>query len=61
MTTLALPAEELGVNERTLRRAVNGGTLRGSWPTPRDWLALAVCVVMPLPALLRRIQVEEPS
>jgi protein-S-isoprenylcysteine O-methyltransferase Ste14 len=24
-----------------------------------NWLALAVCVVMPLPALLRRIQVEE--
>ena len=24
-----------------------------------NWLALAVCVVVPLPALLRRIQVEE--
>ena len=24
-----------------------------------NWLALAACVVVPLPALLRRIQVEE--
>ncbi len=35
MTTLALLAEELGVNERTLRRAINEGTLRGARPTPR--------------------------
>jgi predicted nucleotidyltransferase len=35
MTGLALLAEEVGINERTLRRAVNQGTLRGSRPTPR--------------------------
>ncbi|MGH2903070.1 MAG: type VII toxin-antitoxin system MntA family adenylyltransferase antitoxin [Solirubrobacteraceae bacterium] len=35
MNGLALLAEEVGVNERTLRRAVSQGTLRGSRPTPR--------------------------
>jgi len=35
MTELALLAEEVGVNERTLRRAVNDGTLRAARPTPR--------------------------
>lgn len=35
MTALALLAREVSVNERTLRRAVNQGTLRGVWPTPR--------------------------
>src|ERR1700677_2383292 len=35
MTRLALLAEEVGISERTLRRAVNQGTLRGSRPTPR--------------------------
>jgi predicted nucleotidyltransferase len=35
MTGLALLAEEVGVNERTLRRAVNQGTLHGLRPTPR--------------------------
>ncbi len=35
MKALALLAEEVGVNERTLRRAVSQGTLRGSRPTPR--------------------------
>jgi predicted nucleotidyltransferase len=35
MTGLALLAEEVGVNERTLRRAVNQGTLRASRPSPR--------------------------
>jgi predicted nucleotidyltransferase len=35
MTELALLAEEVGVNERTLRRAVNQGALRASKPTPR--------------------------
>jgi predicted nucleotidyltransferase len=35
MTGLALLAEEVGINERTLRRAVTQGTLRGSRPTPR--------------------------
>jgi predicted nucleotidyltransferase len=35
MTELALLAEEVGVNERTLRRAVNQGTLRAARPTPR--------------------------
>lgn len=35
MTGLALLAEEVGVNERTLRRAVNQGTLRAVRPTPR--------------------------
>jgi predicted nucleotidyltransferase len=35
MTGLALLAEEVGVSERTLRRAVNQGTLHGSRPAPR--------------------------
>jgi predicted nucleotidyltransferase len=35
MTELALLAEKVGTNERTLRRAVNEGTLRASRPTPR--------------------------
>jgi predicted nucleotidyltransferase len=35
MTELALLAEEVGVNERTLRRAVNQGTLRATRATPR--------------------------
>jgi predicted nucleotidyltransferase len=35
MTGLSLLAEEVGVNERTLRRAVGQGTLRGSRITPR--------------------------
>lgn len=35
MTGLALLAEEVGVNERTLRRAMNQGTLRAARPTPR--------------------------
>lgn len=35
MNSLALLAEEVGVNERTLRRAVNLGTLRGSRLAPR--------------------------
>jgi predicted nucleotidyltransferase len=35
MTGLGLLAEEVGVNERTLRRAVSLGTLRGSRSTPR--------------------------
>jgi len=35
MTELALLAEEVGVSERTLRRAVDQGTLRASRATPR--------------------------
>jgi len=35
MNALASLADEVGVNERTLRRAVSDGTLRGSRPTPR--------------------------
>ncbi len=35
MTELALLAEQVGVSERTLRRAVNEGTLRAARPTPR--------------------------
>jgi predicted nucleotidyltransferase len=35
MNGLLLLAEEVSVNERTLRRAVSRGTLRGSRPTPR--------------------------
>lgn len=35
MNSLVLLAEEVGVNERTLRRAVNLGTLRGSRLAPR--------------------------
>lgn len=42
MTALGLLAEELGVSERTLRRAVDEGTLRANRPTPRTLeLALA--------------------
>jgi predicted nucleotidyltransferase len=36
MTELALLAEEVGVSERTLRRAVNDGSLRAARPTPRS-------------------------
>jgi predicted nucleotidyltransferase len=35
MTELALLAREVGVNERTLRRAVTQGSLRAVRPTPR--------------------------
>lgn len=35
MTVLASLAKEVGVDERTLRRAVSQGTLRGSRPSPR--------------------------
>jgi predicted nucleotidyltransferase len=35
MTALGLLAKEVGVNERTLRRAVNEGVLRASRPSPR--------------------------
>ena len=35
MTDLTLLAEEVGVSERTLRRAVSQGTLRAARPTPR--------------------------
>lgn len=35
MTVLELLADEVGVSERTLRRAVSQGTLRGARPTPR--------------------------
>lgn len=35
MTELALLAEDVGVSERTLRRAVNQGTLRAARRTPR--------------------------
>jgi AraC-like DNA-binding protein len=35
MTELKTLAEEVGVNERTLRRAVNEGTLQARRPTPR--------------------------
>jgi predicted nucleotidyltransferase len=35
MSSFALLAEELGVNERTLRRAVNEGTLHATWLSPR--------------------------
>lgn len=35
MTQLALLADELKVNERTLRRAINEGSLRASRPSPR--------------------------
>lgn len=35
MTDLALLADAVGADERTLRRAVTQGTLRGSRPTPR--------------------------
>jgi predicted nucleotidyltransferase len=35
MTELEMLAHEVGVNERTLRRAVNQGTLRAARPTPR--------------------------
>ncbi len=35
MNRLSLLADEVGVNERTLRRAVNEGTLKASRPSPR--------------------------
>jgi predicted nucleotidyltransferase len=35
MTELALLAEAVGTNERTLRRAVSQGTVRATRPTPR--------------------------
>lgn len=35
MTTLALLADEVGTSDRTLRRAVNQGTLRAKRPSPR--------------------------
>jgi predicted nucleotidyltransferase len=35
MNSLMFLAEEVGINERTLRRAVSQGTLHGSRPTPR--------------------------
>jgi predicted nucleotidyltransferase len=35
MSPLQLLAQDVGVNERTLRRAVTQGTLRASRPTPR--------------------------
>lgn len=35
MTELELLANQIGVNERTLRRAFNEGTLRAERPTPR--------------------------
>lgn len=35
MTALDFVAKEVGVNERTLRRAVSEGTLRASRPSPR--------------------------
>jgi len=35
MAALTLLAEQVGVSERTLRRAVNDGTLRATRPTPR--------------------------
>jgi len=35
MTALSNLAREVGVNERTLRRAVNEGALRGNRPSPR--------------------------
>lgn len=35
MTELGLLADQIGASERTLRRAVNQGALRGSWRSPR--------------------------
>ena len=35
MNDLAILADQIGVNERTLRRAVVAGTLRAERPTPR--------------------------
>lgn len=35
MNQLALIANDLGINERTLRRAINQGTIRSSRPSPR--------------------------
>jgi len=35
MTELSTLAEQVGVSERTLRRAFNEGTLRAERPTPR--------------------------
>jgi predicted nucleotidyltransferase len=38
MTALTLLAREVGVNERTLRRAANEGALRGERPSPRKFV-----------------------
>jgi predicted nucleotidyltransferase len=35
MSPLEMLAQDVGVNERTLRRAVSQGTLRGNWSSPR--------------------------
>lgn len=35
MSELGVLAEEVGVSERTLRRAAKDGALRASWPSPR--------------------------
>jgi predicted nucleotidyltransferase len=37
MSDLRMLADEVGVNERTLRRAANEGTLKVLRPTPRSW------------------------
>jgi predicted nucleotidyltransferase len=58
MTVLDFVAKEVGVNERTLRRALNEGALRASRPSPRKLeLSFAesryVCAHWPLIAKLR--------
>jgi predicted nucleotidyltransferase len=66
MTGLGLLADELGVHERTLRRAVGQGTLRATRPTPRT-LELPLSErrylrrAWPLLAALRRTLRTEPN
>lgn len=66
MTELELLARQVGTNERTLRRAVNQGTVRATRPTPRklnlpaserDYLRRS----WPLLAALRKALRTEPN
>src|ERR1022692_379391 len=66
MTELSILAEQLGVSERTLRRAVNEGTLRATRPSPRT-LELSppereyTRRSWPLISALRRVLRTEPN
>ena len=66
MTSLEILAQNVGVNERTLRRAVNEGTLHGSRTSPRTLeLSLAerryIRRAWPLLGTLRRALRTEPN
>lgn len=66
MTELGMLADEIGVNERTLRRAANEGALRVERPTARGWRVPAqekqyVRRSWPLLASLRAALRTEPN